>query len=249
MTTIIEAKKVSKSYGQGQSWVQVLKDIDLKVDSGDFTAIMGPSSSGKSTLLFAISGMDKIDSGQVLFNQQNLAELSNNQLADIRRQQMGFVFQNASMLPYLDILDNIILPAYQDYEGPTEQLTERAQSIMEQVGIADLANRKITEVSGGQLQRASICRALVHQPLILFGDEPTGALNSKSSEKIMDLFSDLNRDGMTILLVTHDAKVAAKTNQVLFMKDGQIESQLDLKEMAAPQKLQAVTNKMLALGI
>lgn len=162
---------------------------------------------------------------------------------------MGFVFQNPTMLPSLDILDNIMLPSYEDYKKDKAKLTQKVQKLMKLAGIEGIEHRKITEVSGGQLQRASICRAILHDPDILFGDEPTGALNSKSSEEILDLFEELNKNGMTILLVTHDAKVSARAGRVIFMKDGTLESELHFEEKNHLTRLDLINNKMAALGI
>ncbi|WP_419820775.1 ABC transporter ATP-binding protein [Anoxybacterium hadale] len=191
---------------------------------------MGQSGSGKSTL-FALSGMDELTSGSVKFGSTELSALSENALADIRRTKMGFVFQQPTMLRNLNLLDNIILPAANEGKRDTEK-SQKAKALMKRTGIEELENRDITEVSGGQLQRASICRALMNAPEILFADEPTGALNSKSAEEIMGLLVDINKEGTAILLVTHDAKVAARAGRVLFMKDGNIVSELTLQKFS-----------------
>lgn len=223
--TIIKGSKVAKTYGEGAEKSLALAGVDIEIASGEFTAVMGPSGSGKSTLLFALSGTDDISGGSVHFGGVELSTLSENGLADIRRTKMGFVFQQPTMLKNLNILDNILLPAVQEKKKDTAALAGTARGLMEKTGIAGLENRDITQVSGGQLQRAGICRALLRTPDILFADEPTGALNSKAAGEIMELLTAINREGTAILLVTHDAKVAARADRVLFMKDGEIVSE------------------------
>lgn len=247
--TLIKAEQISKSFGEGMGKTQVLRQVNLEIDRGDFACIMGPSGSGKSTLLFALSAMDRLDEGKVSFNDRSLYDLDERELADIRRKEMGFVFQDATMINSLDILDNILLPSYDRYKENREELEKKARQVMDRIGIAGLENRQITEVSGGQLQRASICRAILHDPEILFGDEPTGALNSRSTEEILDLFCELNKEGMTILLVTHDAQVAARAKKVFFMKDGHLESALVFDEEDTDLRLKQITDRMVSLQI
>lgn len=223
MTIVLEAKNVNKSYSVGKNNEQaVLKNVNLQLQAGEFVSIMGPSGCGKSTLLYTISGMDKMTSGSVAIQGQELGSLSEERLAQLRLSKMGFVFQQSGFLKNLSLLDNIILPAYVAKRESRAAIDRRASELMQRTGIAELANADKAEVSGGQLQRAAICRALINQPEIVFGDEPTGALNSKASDEVMAILTDLNHAGTTILLVTHDAKVAAKTQRVLFMLDGRI---------------------------
>lgn len=249
MTSLLQAKAINKSFGEGKGRKQVLKNISASIQNQDFIAIMGPSGSGKSTLLFAISGMDTIDSGQVLFQNQDLAQLSERNLAQIRRQEMGFVFQQAGFIPQISLIDNIVLASYNDYPSNKKALYQKAKTLMAKVGIDGLEQRLVSQVSGGQLQRAAICRAILHQPKLLFADEPTGALNSQNSQDILTLFTNLNAEGMTIVLVTHDPMVAAKAKRILFMKDGQIESDLQFTQEGTNQKFQTVLSKMADLGI
>ncbi len=220
---ILETKGLSKVYKTGQGTQQtVLQDIDLQIWQGEFVAVMGPSGSGKSTLLYMISGMDKMTSGSITFNGSEITGLSENELAGLRLNKMGFIFQQMNLLKNLNIRDNIILSAYRAKKGSRSIINKKAIELMKRTGIAEDADRDITQVSGGQLQRAAICRALINQPDILFGDEPTGALNSKSAGEIMEILADINQSGTTILLATHDAKVAAKADRVLYMLDGSI---------------------------
>lgn len=233
MNSLLSSAKVVKKFGNGGECRSVLDGISIEIAAGEFAAVMGASGSGKSTLLYALSGMDRIDAGDVFFESKKLTELSEDNLSDLRRKKMGFVFQQPTLLKNLNILDNILLPQMRDNRRDLKRLTMRAKSLMKQVGIEDLAGRDITEVSGGQLQRAGICRALMNSPRIVFADEPTGALNSKSSDEIMDLFGEIHQSGAAILLVTHDAKVAARAQRVLFMRDGRIVSELSRGDFAA----------------
>lgn len=230
MNQLLYGEKIIKSFGAGDEKHNVLNSVSVEINNGEFVSVMGPSGSGKSTLLYALSGMDSIDSGKVMFENQNLSDLSDNALADLRRNKMGFVFQQPTLLKNLNLLDNIILPFMRNNQKKVKSITQKAKLLMKQVGIEELEQRNITEVSGGQLQRAGICRALMSEPKIIFGDEPTGALNSKSAKEVMELFEQINKNGTAILLVTHDANVAARTKRVLFMQDGKIVSRLEFPE-------------------
>lgn len=223
MTTILEARDVNKSVAIGENEEhRILKDINLQLRKGEFVSIMGPSGSGKSTLLYNISGMDQISTGSVFFNGKQISAFPEKDLASLRLTKMGFIFQNIHLLKNLNLLDNIILSAYLAKNSNRDTINNRAMSLMKKMGIDGLAEHNITQASGGQLQRIAICRALINNPDILFGDEPTGALNSKSTHEIMDILGDINATGTTILLVTHDVKVAARSERVLFMMDGNL---------------------------
>ena len=217
-TAVLDARGLTKTF-DGHP---VLRGLDLTVLDGEFVAVMGPSGSGKSTLLYNISGMDTMTGGDVQFAGQDLGSLHQKQLARLRLTTMGFIFQHVYLLKNLCLLDNIVLPAYLAGLAPRDELNERALALMERTGVADLADRDVTEASGGQLQRIGICRALINEPQILFGDEPTGALDSTAATEIMDILGELNAEGTTIMLVTHDAKVAARTSRVLYLIDGRI---------------------------
>jgi putative ABC transport system ATP-binding protein len=231
MEAIITGKNIVKVFGKGEEQTRALDGVDVEIGKGEFVAVMGSSGSGKSTLLFALSGMDGITDGSVKFDGDELSELDEKKLADTRRTRMGFIFQQPTMLKNLNLLDNIILPASQDSGAGKKDmaaLAHKAKALMKKTGIDGLEERDITEVSGGQLQRAGICRALMNSPEILFADEPTGALNSKSADEILELLAEINREGTAILLVTHDARVAARAGRVLFTKDGAVVSDLSL---------------------
>lgn len=249
---ILSGENIVKSYGNGAEKCNVLNGVSLSVKEGEFVAIMGPSGSGKSTLMFAMSGMDEIDSGKVLFDGIDLAGFREEELADIRRTKMGFVFQQPTLLKNLNILDNIMLPSMPGRRKKVKQLTEKARMLMKKTGIGKLENRDTTQVSGGQLQRAGICRALMCDPKIIFGDEPTGALNSNAAQEIMDIFSKINREGTAVMIVTHDPKIAARTERVLFMQDGKIYSELRLPKFDGrdfESRTEEVTGEMLRIGI
>lgn len=235
---ILKATDLSKSFPiENMEPQQVLKNIQLTINKGEFVSIMGASGSGKSTLLYTISGMTQPTSGTIEFSGEKLTNLSEEQLTKLRLTKMGFVFQQVNLLKNFNLRDNIVLSAYLGKKEPQQQIDERADKLMQQTGVHQLALKDITQASGGQLQRVSICRVLINNPKIIFGDEPTGALNSKSAAEIMNLFNEINQTGTTILLVTHDAKVASKTERILFMSDGEIISEKYLGKMAAESEL------------
>jgi putative ABC transport system ATP-binding protein len=252
MKKIIMAENLVKTYGVGSEKSNVLEKVSVEINEGEFVAVMGPSGSGKTTLIFALSGMDTIDSGKVIFDDRDISTLSEKEMADLRRKKMGFVFQQPTMLKNLNIGDNIILPAMREIRKKRAEISANAKRLMGKVGITELENRDIAQVSGGQLQRAGICRALINSPKIVFGDEPTGALNSKTSQEIMEIFSELNREGITIMFVTHDATVAAQTERILFMVDGKIVSELHLPRFDGSDlevRIEKVRGEMLKVGI
>lgn len=215
--SFIQVKNIEKSFGESK----ILNGISLDVNKGDFTAIMGPSGSGKSTLLYSISGMDEITEGSIIFDGEKLSEMKEEQRAQFRLKKMGFVFQNAQMLKTLTILDNIMLPGFIAGEE-ADVIKDRAVTLMKEMGISEIADRDIRKVSGGQLQRASICRAMINNPEILFMDEPTGALNSEATEQVLEILKRLNAQGITIVMVTHDPKVAKQTKKIIYIQDGRI---------------------------
>ncbi len=215
---MIKIEEISKSFKDSK----VLNKISFEINKGDFAAVMGPSGSGKSTLLYSISAMDRISEGSVIFEGVNLTLLEESELSKFRLNKMGFVFQNAQMLKNLSIYDNIILPGLIAKNEPAKKIRKRATELMERMGITGMEDRDIKEVSGGQLQRASICRAMINNPEILFLDEPTGALNSEATEQVLQILEELNKDGMTIMIVTHDQRVAARAKKVLYIRDGRV---------------------------
>ena len=226
--TVLESKELCKTYIVDKYSNNVLQNVDFKLEEGEFVSIMGPSGSGKSTLLYTLSGMADITSGKVIFEGEDISSMNHKQLTDLRLKKMGFVFQQMYMLKKLCIFDNIILPGYQANKKNKKEVNDRARKLMQNLGIDDVAKNEIFEVSGGQLQRACICRALINSPKILFADEPTGALNSKASAEVMNELRKANGEGMTILMVTHSEKVAASSERVIFLVDGNIKGELKL---------------------
>lgn len=232
MTNILEVKDLCKTYVVNKRQNNVLKNVNFHIDEGEMVAVMGPSGSGKSTLLYAVSGMDNITAGRVDFCGKNIARMSQKELAALRLDEMGFIFQQMYMLKNLSVLDNIILPATQSKKNreSRRETVERGHTLMRRLGIIDIAENDINEVSGGQLQRACICRSMINKPKMIFADEPTGALNRSSSDEVMEELAKLNIEGTTIMLVTHDVKVAAKCTRILYIVDGNIKGEYKLEK-------------------
>jgi putative ABC transport system ATP-binding protein len=222
--TILEVEDLCKSFDD----TSVLNNINFKVEKGEFVAIMGQSGSGKSTLLYSISGMDQPTSGKVLLSGKDISKLSDGKISEVRLKKMGFIFQHSYLLKNLSLRDNIVLPGFTAGTYSREQINRNADELMQKTGINGVADHDIKKVSGGQLQRAAICRALINQPDILFGDEPTGALNSSMTKEVMDIINNINAEGTTIIIVTHDAKVAARASRIIYLTDGNIHDELAL---------------------
>jgi putative ABC transport system ATP-binding protein len=225
----------------------------LQIAESEFVSVMGPSGSGKSTLLYSISGMDRPTSGSVELNGGEITGLSEDALAELRLHKMGFIFQQSHLLQNLSVLDNIILGEYLAGKN-RDKVRQKALSLLQKTGIYDLRDNDITQASGGQLQRVGICRALMNDPVILFCDEPTGALNRSSAAEIMDLLEEINRNGTTILSVTHDTKIAARSQRVLCMLDGkiageQILGKYDRDAQSLKSREERLTEWLLELGV
>ena len=250
MATVIETKDLCKTYIIDKRQNNVLKNINLKVDEGEMVAIMGPSGSGKSTLLYSISGMDQATSGRVLFDGEDLSKMNSADLAETRLDKMGFIFQQMYMMKNLTILDNILLPAFESKKGGSrEDKKKKGEDLLRKLGIIEVADNDINEVSGGQLQRACICRSMINSPKILFADEPTGALNRTSSNEVMDELVKLNEEGTTIVMVTHDVKVASRCSRVLYIVDGNIKGEFN-NDVTLPDKERErkINNWLMDLG-
>ena len=249
---ILEVKDLCKTYIVNKRQNNVLKNVNFKIGEGEMVAVMGPSGSGKSTLLYAVSGMDSLTAGEVNFCGRNIAGMGERELADLRLDEMGFIFQQMYMLKNLTILDNIILPATQSKKQrePRRETARRGQNLMRRLGIIAIADNDINEVSGGQLQRACICRSMMNNPKMIFADEPTGALNRTSSDEVMEELVKLNSGGTTIMLVTHDVKVAAKCTRVMYIVDGNIKGEYDLSGCSTQirERERALNNWLLELG-
>ena len=249
---ILEVKDLCKTYIANKRQNNVLKNVNFTIGEGEMVAVMGPSGSGKSTLLYAVSGMDSLTAGEVNFCGRNIAGMGERELADLRLDEMGFIFQQMYMLKNLTILDNIILPATQSkkHREPRRETMRRGQDFMRRLGIIAIADNDINEVSGGQLQRACICRSMINDPKMIFADEPTGALNRTSSDEVMEELVKLNSGGTTIMLVTHDVKVAAKCTRVMYIVDGNIKGEYDLSDCPTQtrERERALNNWLLELG-
>ena len=207
--SILQATAVTKDYS-GRTGVgnRVLRGVDLAVEAGQFVAVMGPSGSGKTTLLNILSGMDRPTSGSVSVSGHDISAMTEKDLAALRLRRLGFVFQSPHLMRTLSLLDNVVLPGFLAGDEPRAEIVARGRALMDDMGIADLAKSDVTQVSGGQLQRAGICRALINEPEILIGDEPTGALNSAAAAQILDILDRVRSRGTTVVLVTHDPAVA-----------------------------------------
>lgn len=220
---MLKLKDIHKSYQQGSQEFPILKGIDLHVKEGDFLAIMGPSGSGKSTLMNIIGCLDKASSGTYHIEGTDVSELSDNQLSDLRNQKIGFVFQNFNLMPKLTACQNVELPLTY-MKIPKKERRERALEMLRLVGLEERSDFKPMDLSGGQKQRVAIARALVTNPSFILGDEPTGALDTKTSVQIMDLFKQFNDEGKTIVIITHEPEVAQLCKQTVILRDGNIES-------------------------
>ena len=254
-STVIETRGLCKTYVVNKHQNNVLKNIDLTISEGEMTAIMGPSGSGKSTLLYCVSGMDRVTSGKVDFCGRELSSLREKELAQIRLDEMGFIFQQMYMMKNLSLLDNIIFPAVSSKKSSESHrdIEKRGRALMHRLGISDVSANDINEVSGGQLQRACIARSMINSPKVIFADEPTGALNRTSSDEVMNELLELNSDGTTVMCVTHDPKVAAKCSRVLYLVDGRIVGEKQLghfsgSEQELRQRERGLNNWLMELG-
>lgn len=225
---IMEAKKICKSFANEGVQNHVLNDLDLVLYEGDFTVVMGQSGSGKSTLLYSLSGMDRPTSGEVIYKGENLVNFKEKQMSVIRTKEFGFVFQQVHLVGNLTMLENILVPAYMNKEMSAKDAKQRALELLEKMNVKDAANRLPSQMSGGEAQRGAIARAVVNNPGLLFADEPTGALNRKNTHDVLDLLSELNKEGQSILMVTHDVKAALRANRIIYLEDGKICGELEL---------------------
>ncbi|SDY02346.1 ABC transporter ATP-binding protein [Thermoactinomyces sp. DSM 45892] len=222
---MLEIQKLSKIYN-GKVSTRALNNIDLTIEQGEFVGIMGASGSGKTTLLNMVSTIDTPSSGKILINNQNPHQMKKNQLAQFRRRQLGFVFQDFNLLDTLTIAENIVLPLTLEKKSLRE-MDQKLKAVAEKLGIVEILNKRTYEVSGGQRQRAAIARATIHSPVLLLADEPTGALDSKSSRNVMEMMEKINQtDGTTTMLVTHDPLAASYCHRVVFIKDGELYNEI-----------------------
>ena len=243
---LLSARGLTKAFPGGTELV--LDHIDVDIYEGDFTMIMGPSGAGKSTLLYALSSMDGITGGSVRYRDECLERLPEKRLAQLRAQSFGFVFQQGNLVSNLTLLENVAVAGYLDKTRDGKSTAARAEALLRRMHAAHAGGRLPSQVSGGEAQRAAIARAVINRPGLLFADEPTGALNRKNSEEVLDLFTALNREGQSILMVTHDVKAAIRGSRILYLEDGKIRGETALPDYAkdAAREREAQVNAWLA---
>lgn len=234
--TIIRTEKLSKSFSVGGKQHHIIKNLDLEIYKGDFTVIMGSSGAGKSTLLYSLSGMDKPSLGRIVYCGQDITDKSNDALAVFRRKHCGFVFQQIHLVDSMSIMDNVISTGMLTGQKQKE-LKQKATKLFERVGIGeDLTGKFPAQLSGGEAQRAAIVRALINEPDIVFADEPTGALNSAGVKAVLDVLTDVNNSGQSVVMVTHDIKSARRANRVIYLQDGGVMGECDLGRYVSGDK-------------
>lgn len=236
MNTILSAKDLCKTYIIKKYSNNVLRNISFDLKEGEFMTVMGPSGSGKSTLLYTVSGMDRMTSGSVEFCGKDISSLDRKKLSELRLNEMGFIFQQMYMMKKLCVFDNIVLPAY--HAGMSRKdANKRAEELMRRLDIIGIAEHDVNEVSGGQLQLACLCRALINSPKVIFADEPTGALNSKAAADVMRELITANRNGTSIMMVSHSARLAAMSDRVIYLMDGDIQGEIELGRLESESSL------------
>lgn len=233
--TLLQARGLRKAFSQNGASNAVLDGVDLSIYARDFTVIMGPSGAGKSTLLYALSGMERVTGGEVRYKGEKISGHSEAQMARLRSQEFGFVFQQTHLVSNLTLFENVAVAGYVGKKRPAGETAERAAALLEQMNVGSAKDRLPAQVSGGEAQRAAIARAMINEPGLLFADEPTGSLNRSNSEEVLDLLSQLNRNGQSILMVTHDVRAALRGNRVLYLEDGKLLDELNLPVYKADQ--------------
>lgn len=226
--TILSAKALCKSFAHNGGQLHILSNIDLDLYKGDFTVIMGASGSGKSTLLYALSGMDRATAGQVYYNEKDLVAAKEKELSVLRHTDFGFIFQQMHLVSNLSLLENVLVSGYLNKNKTAAEVKERAEKLFTQMNISHIKTHLPSQVSGGEQQRCAIARAVINDPKLLFADEPTGALNRKNTTEVLNLLTELNTDGQSVLMVTHDMKAALRATRLLYLEDGKITGELEL---------------------
>lgn len=225
--TILSAKGLCKSFAHNGGQLHILSQVELSLYEGDFTVVMGASGSGKSTLLYALSGMDRASAGQVLYRGQDIVTTREKALAALRHGDFGFIFQQMHLIGNLSLFENVAVPGYLN-RGTNAAVRERAEELLERMGLSSVRGHLPSQVSGGEQQRCAIARALINRPRLLFADEPTGALNRRNTTEVLNLLSDVNAEGQSILMVTHDLRAALRATRILYLEDGRIIGELPL---------------------
>ena len=227
--SILSSIGLCKSFAHNGGQVHVLSGVDIDIYEGDFTVIMGASGSGKSTMLYALSGMDRATSGCVIYNCTDIAKASEDQLTELRHGDFGFVFQEMHLISNLTLFENIVVPGYLNKSKTAAEIDKRADELMKLMGIDKIKTHMPSQCSGGEKQRCAIARAVINDPKILFADEPTGALNKKNTTEVLDLLTELNKKGQSILMVTHDPRAALRATRILYIEDGKVIGDLELQ--------------------
>ena len=224
----MQGRALCKTFSQSGVSTAILDQVDIDIFQHDFTVIMGPSGAGKSTLLYALSGMDRITDGKIAYQGKTISRYSESQMARLRSQEFGFVFQQTHLVSNLSLYENVAVAGYVGKKRPPQETAKRAEALLEQMNVGSAKDRLPALVSGGEAQRAAIARAMINDPGLLFADEPTGALNKSNSEDVLDLLSRLNQSGQSILMVTHDVRAALRGNRILYLEDGKVLDELNL---------------------
>jgi putative ABC transport system ATP-binding protein len=226
---IIKTELLCKSFISDGEVNNVIKNMDLDIYEGDFTVIMGSSGSGKSTLLYGLSGMDSVTTGKVFFDGRDITRMKEKEMAKLRKEKLGFVFQGINLIENLSVYENILSPTYKT-NAERKNIEKKIDSLLEKMELTSQRKKFPSQMSGGQKQRAAICRALINNPKVLFADEPTGALNSSQGQSVLNIFTKINREGQSVVMVTHDLKAALRGNRIIYLKDGRIDGDLKLDE-------------------
>ncbi len=231
--TILSAKDLCKSFAHNGGQLHVLSHVELDLYEGDFTVVMGASGSGKSTLLYALSGMDRATAGEVLYDGKDIVKMKEKELAKLRYRDFGFIFQQMHLVSNLTLFENVAVPGYLDKRQSAGEVRNRAEQLLEKMSVSQIKTHLPSQVSGGEQQRCAVARAVINKPKMLFADEPTGALNRRNTTDVLDLLTELNREGQSVLMVTHDLRAALRGNRILYLEDGKIIGELTLPDYVA----------------
>lgn len=234
--SILYTKDVCKSFSHNGEQNHVLSNINIEIYKGDFTVIMGSSGSGKSTLLYALSGMDKITSGNVFYQDKDISNISEKQVSKLRQEHFGFVFQQMYLVSNLSIYENIVVPGYLNTNISAKETENKAKQLLKTLDLDKVKKYLPSQISGGEQQRTAIARAIIHEPALVFADEPTGALNRRNTEVVLDILTNLNQEGQSILMVTHELYAALRANRILYLEDGKIIGELTLSPYQPTQE-------------